>query len=149
MSTLARIALLCLLPAAALFGAGPQFSTDKPVVNFRLPWFNGDGYRTWMVRGSEARYANENRIGIKDLTLTIFSGQPDEKVDTLILSPNAVVHLADPESAVVAGPTTIRVISDQFEASGQDWSYARKDKKVSIGKNVRVTFQAEFKDFLK
>lgn len=146
MSSLARKILLCLLPVAAALAAGPQFSSDKPVVNFRLPWFNADGYRTWMVRGSEARYATENRIGIKDLNLSIFTGRADEKVDTVILSPNAVVH---PSDEIVTGSTTIRVISDQFEASGSDWRYAHKDKKVSIGKNVRVTFQAEFKDFLK
>jgi hypothetical protein len=140
--------LLCLLPAAAAFGAS-QFTTDKPVVNFSLPWFTPEGYRAWMVRGSEARYANEDRIGIRNLTLTIFSGQADEKVDTLILSPNAVVQMISAEDAVVTGTTNIRVISDQFEASGLNWRYARKDKKVSIGKNVRVTFQAEFKDFLK
>jgi hypothetical protein len=148
-SSLAKKILLCLLPAALAFGAGPQFSSDKPVVNFRLPWFTPDGYREWMIRGSEARYANENRIGIKDLTLTIFSGQADEKVDTLILSPNAVVH---PNESVVTGSTTIRIINDQFEASGTDWHFnqlGKRNFKVSMGKNTRVTFQAEFKDFLK
>ena len=50
---------------------------------------------------------------------------------------------------IASGPSTIRVISDQFEASGTQWTYARKDKKVSIAKHVRVTFRAEFKDFLK
>lgn len=146
MSSFFKLLLLCLAPAALAFGANTQFATDKPVVNFRLPAFTPDGYRAWMVRGSEARYASENRIGIKDLTLSIFTGRADEKVDTLILSPNAVVH---PNDAVVTGSSTIRVINDQFEASGRDWRYAHKDKKVSIGKTVRVTFQAEFKDFLK
>ena len=145
MSSFLKKFLLCLVSAAVAVAANTQFSTDKPVVNFRLPWFTPEGYRAWMVRGSEARYANENRIGIKDLTLTIFSGQADEKVDTLILSPNAVVL---PNDSVVTGSTAIRVINDQFEASGLDWRYAHKDKKVSIGKSVRVTFQAEFKDFL-
>ena len=146
MSSFLKKLLLCLVPATLVLGAGTQFATDRPVINFRLPWFTDEGYRAWMVRGSEARYANENRIGIKDLTLSIFTGQADEKVDTVILSPNAVVH---PNDSVVTGSSTIRVINDQFEASGVDWRYAHKDKKVSIGKNVRVTFQAEFKDFLK
>lgn len=146
MLSLLKIFLLCLVPAALVLGANTQFATDKPVINFRLPAFTPEGYRAWMVRGSEARYASENRIGIKDLTLSIFNGRADEKVDTLILSPNAVVL---PGDAVVTGSSTIRVINDQFEASGLNWRYAHKDKKVSIGKSVRVTFQAEFKDFLK
>lgn len=149
MSSLAKKILLCLAPVALAFGAGPQFSSDKPVINFRLPAFTPEGYRAWMVRGSEARYASENRIGIKDLTLTIFTGQADEKVDTLILSPNAVVH---PDDSLVTGSTAIRVINDQFEASGNEWRFnhiGKRNFKVSIAKNVRVTFQAEFKDLLK
>jgi hypothetical protein len=145
-SLLFRILLPCLLPVAAL-AQGTQISTDQPIVNFRLPAFTPEGNRAWLVRGSEARYSGPNDIGIKELTLSIFdTGTATEKVDTLILSPLAVVHPAD---AVVTGPDTIRVISDQFEASGHNWRYAHKDKKVSIAKNVRVVFRAEFKDLLK
>ncbi len=146
MSALAQKLLLWLVPAATALAANTQISTDRPIVNFRLPSFTPEGHRAWLVRGSEARYAGDKQIGIKELTLSIFSGRADEKVDTLILSPIAVVH---PAEAVITGPDTIRVISDQFEASGLDWRYAQKEKKVSIAKNVRVTFRAEFKDFLK
>jgi hypothetical protein len=144
--SLARKILLGLVPAAAALAASTQLSTDKPVVNFRLPAFTAEGYRAWLVRGSEARYTGDNQVDIKELTLSVFNGQADEKVETLILSPVAVVHPAD---GVVTGPDRIRVINDQFEASGSDWRYAQKEKKVSIAKNVRVTFRAEFKDFLK
>jgi hypothetical protein len=138
--------LLLLAAATAALAANTRISTDKPIVNFRLPMFNAEGYREWLVRGSEARYAAAERIEIKDLTLSVFSGGADEKVETLLLSPSAVVN---PAAALVTGPSTIRVIDDQFEASGSEWSYARNDKKVSIAKNARVTFRAEFKDFLK
>jgi lipopolysaccharide export system protein LptC len=141
----AKIILLGLLVASSAL-ATTQISTQKPIVNFRLPWFTPEGYRAWMVRGSEARYVAAERIDIKDLTLSVFTGLADEKVDTLLLSPDAVVN---PDAAVVTGSSTIRVISGQFEATGTEWSYAHKDKKVSIAKNVRVTFNAEFKDFLK
>ncbi len=145
MRPLSRLLLFCLLPAAA-WAANTQISTEKPIVNFSLPLFNAANYRTWLVRGSEARFAADDRIEIKELTLSIFSGNADEKVDTLILSPVAIVNRRD---WIASGPSTIRVISDQFEASGTQWTYARKDKKVSIAKHVRVTFRAEFKDFLK
>lgn len=145
MRPLSRLLLFCLLPTAA-WAANTQISTEKPIVNFSLPLFNAANYRTWLVRGSEARFAADDRIEIKELTLSIFSGNADEKVDTLILSPVAIVNRRD---WIASGPSTIRVISDQFEASGTQWTYARKDKKVSIAKHVRVTFRAEFKDFLK
>ena len=146
MPSFAKKVLLCLVPAAAALAANTQISADRPIINFRLPAMNPEGFRAWLVRGSEARYANENRIDVKELTLSVFSGKADEKVETLILSPVAVVHPAD---AIVTGPENIRVINDQFEASGTDWRYAQKEKKVSIAKHVRVTFQAQLKNYLK
>jgi lipopolysaccharide export system protein LptC len=145
-STSLKIFLLCFVPVAAALAANTQISADKPIVNFRLPSFTPEGHRAWLVRGSEARFANENLIGIKELTLSVFSGRADEKVETLILSPTAEVRPAD---AVITGPDTIRVINDQFEAAGRNWRYEHKAKKVSIGRNVRVAFRAEFKDYLK
>lgn len=146
MPSLFKKLLLGLTPVAAAWAANTQISTDKPIVNFRLPAFTPEGHRAWLVRGSEARFANENQIGIKELTLSVFSGRADEKVETLILSPTAEVH---PAEAVITGPDSIRVINDQFEASGSHWRYEHRSKKVSIGRNVRVTFRAEFKDYLK
>ena len=138
--------LLPAVTAVAALAATTQISADKPIINFRLPTFTPDGHRSWLVRGSEASFASQNQIHIKELTLSIFSGKADGKIETMILSPVARVL---PAEAVVTGESTIRVINDEFEATGTDWRYAHKEKKVSIAKNVRVTFRAEFKDFLK
>lgn len=143
---------LLILPAAVAVvasasAAGTQISADKPVINFRLPNFTPEGYRTWLVRGSEAFYnPKNNQINIKELTLTVFSGKADGKVTTLILSPTATVL---PTESVVTGESTIRVINDDFEATGTGWRYAHKENKTTIQKKVRVTFQAEIKNFLK
>ncbi|HEX7631158.1 MAG TPA: hypothetical protein VF388_03420 [Lacunisphaera sp.] len=148
MSSFLKKFLLGVIPATVALAANTQISTEKPVINFRLPLFNNEGYRVWMIRGSEGRYESADRIAVKELTLSVFSGRADEKVDTLVLSPIAVVNR--PES-VVTGPSTIRVINDQLEASGIDWKYTqigKKNFKVSIAKNVRVVFQVEFKDLL-
>ena len=131
---------------AAAVAATTQFSPDRPVINFRLPTFTPEGYRSWLVRGSEARFINENRIKVKELTLTIFSGLADERVETMMLSPSAEVR---PTDAVITGKDTIRVINDEFEATGADWRYSHKEKRVSLNQNVHVTFRAELKDFLK
>ncbi|MDI1336832.1 MAG: hypothetical protein PSU94_11685 [Lacunisphaera sp.] len=137
--------LLLLLPVAAL-AATTQVSTDKPVINFRLPTFTPEGHRSWLVRGSEARFSAKNQIEIRELTLTIYTGLVDEKIETMILSPAARVQ---PDESLVTGPGTIRVINDDFEASGVDWRYIHKEKRVSINQHVHVTFHAELKDFLK
>ena len=147
MPALTRNLLLFLLPAAAALAANSTIASDKPVINFRLPAFTAQGYRAWLVRGSEARFASPQQIDVMELTLSIFPGKADnEKVETMILSPTARVR---PDTAVITGDKTIRVINDQFEATGTGWRYEHKEKKVSITRNVRITFRAEFKDILK
>ncbi|HEX9782917.1 MAG TPA: hypothetical protein VGA56_09355 [Opitutaceae bacterium] len=54
--------------------ASAQFVSKEPIINFRLPMFNEDGYKIWEVRGSEGRYLEENRIEITSLDLRILSG---------------------------------------------------------------------------
>lgn len=130
----------------AAFAASTQVSADKPVINFRFPNFTPEGYRAWMVRGSEGHYLpKDNRIEVKELTLSVYSGKSDDKLTTMILSPAATVLT---EESVVTGDSTIRVINDDFEATGTGWRYEYKTKKTLMKKNVRVVLQAEFKDFL-
>ncbi len=138
-----------LLPAAAAvaaLAASTQIAADKPIINFRLPTFTPDGNRSWLVRGSEAIVASAEQIDIKELTLSLFSGKPDGKVETMILSPSARVL---PALSVVTGENTIRVINDEYEATGSGWRYEHKEKRVTIAHNVRVVFNTELKEFLK
>lgn len=123
-----------------------EVSTDQPIVNFRIPDFTPEGYRAWLVRGSEARYHSEKLVSVKELNLTIFDGQSDGKIETLILSPAAEIQLGD---MVARGPDTIRIINDRFEATGADWAYSHNEKKVSIARNVHVILHTELKDILK
>lgn len=138
--------LLLLLTVAPAPAANTRIASDKPIVNFRLPDFTPEGYRSWFLRGSEARYPSDGLIDIKELNLTIFNGQADEKATTLILSPAAQVRVADRH---VSGNESIRVINDQFEASGSQWTYDHEEKRVSIAKNVRVVLHTQLNDILK
>lgn len=141
--------LTLLLPAVVgvvAYGASTQISSNKPVINFRLPNFTPEGYRAWLVRGSEGHYfPKDNRIEVKELTLSVFSGKSDDRLTMMMLSPAATVL---PSESVVTSESTIRVINDDFEATGIGWRYDHKDKKTIIQKKVHVTFQAELKDFL-
>ena len=142
--------LALLLPAiagAAAFAVTTQVSADKPVINFHLPNFTPEGYRSWLVRGSEGHYLpKQNRIEVKELTLSVFTGKSDDKLVSMMLSPAATVLL---DESVVTSDSTIRVIDDDFEATGTGWRYEYKNKRTLIRKNVRVTFKAELSDFLK
>jgi LPS export ABC transporter protein LptC len=140
--------LSCLLAIAAVaFAATTQISPDKPVINFRLPNFTPEGYRSWLVRGSQAQYLpKNNEVDVKDLTLSVFSGKSDDKMTTMILSPTAKVL---PDKSLVVSDSTIRVINDDFEATGTGWRYDHKERKTTIDKKVRVTLHGEIKNFLK
>jgi hypothetical protein len=128
------------------FAANPKVATDQPIINFRVPDFTPEGNRSWLVRGSEARYIGESQVDVKELNLTVFTGLPDGKVETLFLSPQAEIHLQD---LVVRGHDTLRIVNDRFEVTGADWTYSHKEKKVSIGRNVHVILQTQVKDILK
>lgn len=138
--------LLILAPAAAALAASTSISTDQPVVNFSTSTFTPDGHRSWLLRASQAQ-PGKDRIDVTELTLAIFPGKTDgEKVETMILSPTATVR---PETSEISGGSTIRVLSDEFEATGTDWRYTHKEKRVVIAKDVHVVFHAELQDFLK
>ena len=147
-----RSPLRLLLPfgfaAVLAFGqSSTRISSDAPIINFRLPSYTiSGGFRAWLVRGTEARVAGPNDINIKELTMTIFSGDARERIETMILSPTAKVA---PEDQVATGDGGIRVINDNFEATGIGWRYEHKEKKVSISRHVRVVLHSEFKNLLK
>jgi len=141
-----RPLFLIVLPVAAAMAATTQVSSERPIINFSTTSWTADNHRAWLLRASEAR-RRQDEVEVKELTLAIFPGKADdEKVETMILSPTANVQL---EQEVVTGPDTIRVLSDEFEASGSNWRYEHKEKKITINQNVRITFRAELKDILK
>lgn len=145
MPTPSRKLLLFLLTAGVALASTTRVATDKPIINFRLPDFTPEGHRSWLVRGTEARYATGGLVDIRELNLTIFTGDADGRVETLILSPSAQIRLTDRQ---VSGKESIRIINDRFEATGHDWSYDHDAKKVSITRNVRVVLHTRLKDIL-
>jgi hypothetical protein len=142
---LSSLLLAAALAAPAAAQVSTRVSSDAPIVNFRLPTFTDDGFRAWLVRGSEARLISAREIDVSELTMTVFSGDAAERVTTMILSPAARLL---PEQQVVHGPGALRVIDDEFEATGEQWRYDHREKRVSIGRNVRVAFRAQLKDLL-
>jgi len=122
-----------------------RISSDAPILNWRLPSFTPEGYRESLVRGSEARLQPDGNVVLQDLTLTLFVGDASNRVETILLSPAARVLTAE---RAVTGDSPIRVINDQFEARGTGWRYDHRTKRVSLEKNVRVTFTAALSDLL-
>ena len=138
---LSALCLLLLAPGlrAQLPGGGPPgvISVDAPIINFRIPTFNRQNQRSWLLCGAEGRYLNANELAVTNLSLTVFTGDATNGVEYVFLSPAAV---ARPDDGQVRGAGLLRVVAPSFEATGEDWTYDHREKKISIRKNVRVVF---------
>jgi lipopolysaccharide export system protein LptC len=134
--------------AALLLFAGAvagQILPDAPVRNFRLPMFGEDGLRIWDLRGREGRYISENRVDVSDMRLLIFSSENRNEVETEIRSPQATMHI---RSNQAQGDQTITVMGDNFEITGQRWSWDGNANRVVIDERVKVTFFEELSGIL-
>jgi len=118
---------------------------QTPVSQFRLPTFTKEGHRSMMLVGSEA-IVGATHIQLIDLNLTLFTGDPSNEVETIILSPLASVN---PEAGTVRGGASVRIIRDDVEITGRGWTYNHRDKKVSIHSSARVVFRAQLPEILK
>jgi len=159
-----RLGICTTVVAAALLLAGadtPMVST-APIVDFRLPVFNEQGFRIWELRGSEAIYDIEaKRAEITGLRLRVFSGDDREIVENILESPLAIVQIEE-GSRTASGPGLIRMVGLErergFEVRGEDWTFtettpaeagAEKTKIVVIRKNVVVTFAHDIGNILR
>ncbi len=146
--------------AAALYSASSPILPTAPIIDFRLPVFNEQGFRIWELRGSEAIYLpEEQRAEIKGLHLRLFSGDDRELVQNEVESPLAIALINDRS---VSGPGMIRMTGAErgreFEVRGEDWTYQetldgpdkkQKTKTVVIRKNVVVTFSEDIGSILR
>lgn len=133
-----------LLFAAACVVARAQ--TPAPAENWVLPLFSREGFRTMTLRGSEARPAPGNRIGVTNLNITLFSGDAATKVTTVLLSSSAIF---DPQARRATGEKSVRIVREDLEATGTTWTYDDTQKRVTLDGDVRIVFNAEIKDLLK
>ena len=138
-------ALLTLLLLAA--AARAQAPATAPAVNWVLPLFTDkEGFRTMTLRGSEVRPGAHNSIAVRDLNITVFSGDAAARVDNVLLSPVADFF---PKENRAAGDGPVRLIRDDVEVTGVGWTYDHAAKKVSLQSRVHVTFRAQLNDILK
>lgn len=142
---LRRLAVLWIC-ATAVMAQAPRISSPAPVKNYTLSFFSDSGFHSMHIRGGSAELRNEERIVLTDLTLTLFTGDASRNVDTVLLSPRAVL---EPATQQVSGPSTVRLVREDFEVTGEDWRYDHPAKKILIGRNARIVFQAELADLLK
>ncbi len=140
------LGLLCLLaPAAAATATGA--TSSEPIKNFVLPTFTpAEGYRSMLLRGSEAYMLTPALIQLDNMNLTVFSGDASNRIVSILLSPVARVSL---DQHTAGGPGAVRLVRDDLELTGEQWTYDQVEKRISIARHVRVVFHSELKDLLK
>jgi hypothetical protein len=76
----------------------------------------------------------------------VFNGAADAQVDSVLLSPQATFLINE---RIARGAQTVRLIRDDIEVQGQDWTYFYNEKKVLINRGAHVVFHAALPDMLK
>ena len=99
------------------------------------------------LRGTEARTFSAERIDIIDLNITTFNGDATAKVDSILLCRELASFF--PNEKIVRGESTVRLMRDDLEITGEQWTYDHAAKKVSLARHARITFKAQLPDILK
>lgn len=144
-----KLLLLLLLsaPAGLLLGADPPAAPGlAPAQDWKLPLFTKDGFRSMSLRGERVYPIGSDRIDVENIEITVFSGDASQRVKSVLLSAKASYF---PREQRATGPEAVRVIQDEVEISGQDWTYEKEGEKVSIHRNARVVFNMKLGDMLK
>lgn len=141
-SLLAAAALL----ASMLTSAAQDIAVAPPASNWTLPLFTKEGYRQMTLRGDLVHPVDSDRVEIVGMNFTVFSGATEAKVDSVILSPKARFMINE---RIASGGGTVRLIRDDIEVTGEDWTYSYNEKKVLIMRKAHVVFHAALPEILK
>ena len=144
--TLAAAGAGCAFAESASISTSPKLKTSSPIKDFRLPTFTKEGKRATFLRGGEALIVSPGQIDVKDMQFTLFTKDGTGAFDTMLLSPAATVFT---DKKIISGQSTVRLLREDLEVTGEKWSYNHAEKRVLIGNNARVTFQDELKDIIK
>ncbi len=139
------MALFGWLLTASLLAAAPVRHLS-PAKNWVLPLFTKEGYHSMTLRGAEVHPISSDRIDVIDLNISIFSGDEAAQVRTILLSPNATFY---PRENRATGPDAVRLIRDDGEITGEDWTFEQAGEKVSIHRHAHVAFKEQLTDILK
>jgi len=146
-----NIAPKALLAAAALAAApagarAQEIPVAPPARDWTLPLFTKEGNRQMILRGDQVQPVSTDRVDIVGMNVTVFDGMADTKVDSVLISPQATFLINE---RIARGAQTVRLIRDDIEVQGQDWTYDYNEKKVLINRGAHVVFHAALPNILK
>ncbi len=142
-----KISVLLLFAAVTTLHA--DLLLNAPIQNLKIPTFDTNGRRTRLMTGREALYLNANEIKITDLEITLYATDGTGKILTTLASPEALVKLED-KKLNARGPDLIRIqYQNLLELTGHDWTYDHAQQKITLNRDVRVTYQISLPQLLK
>lgn len=130
-------ALLLLLLAGAGAAGAQSAGGLSPAKNWVLPLFTKDGYRSMTLSGDEVHPVSSDQIDVVNILITVFSGDASARRDSILVSSAASYF---PKQHRAGGPAAVRLIRDDGEVTGENWTYEQNGEKISIRRNVRVVF---------
>lgn len=139
------ITLLLLIMNNKTFSDPKSFIPNAPIINFRLPMFDKQGYQSWYIHGDQGIYVNDEEVDIIGMQLNIFSGDERELLEATIQSPKATILLHENGAK---SKNEIQAKGNGYNLSGKDWNWDGKLKKVIINQDVKVIFDQPLTDLL-
>jgi hypothetical protein len=134
------------LLASALHVTAEDSMLAPPAHDWTLPMFTKEGYRQMTIRGDEVHPVSSDRVDITRMNVTVFSGKPDAKIDSVLVSPKATFLLNE---KIAKGAGAVHLVRDDVEVSGEGWTYIYNEKKVLISQHAHIVFHTALPDLLK
>lgn len=131
------ITLFLIIMIKKTFADTKSFIPHAPIINFKLPMFNKEGYQSWHIHGQKGIYVNEEQVDVIGMKLDIFSGNENNLLEATIESPKATIFLYENQAK---SKNKINVIGNGYTLSGKNWFWNGKLKKIIINQNVKIVF---------
>lgn len=141
-----KFSMSLLLAAGIVVAQTARVSTSAPVKDYSISFFSDAGYHKMRVEGGSADLQNRNSIRLEAMTLTLFSGEADRSVESVLMAPVAILQ---PDTELVGGPEAVRLVRDDLELFGEDWSFDHRARKIHLRRNAKIIFNANLAEYLK
>lgn len=122
-----------------------QVRTSAPVQDYAISFFSDEGYPRVRVVGASADLADTKRIELTLMELVLYTGTADREIETTL---NAPIAILEPGPEKVHGPDTVQLERTDLSLSGEDWSYAHRERRVLVNRNARVVFKMPLEGLL-
>jgi len=114
-----------------------QITPHSALKNFKLPKYNETSSGAYTLSGKEGIYREDGLFEVISATLSLYSGDEKQILETTILSDAAIIDL---ESDIASGPSYVEIKNEDFFLRGEDWTLDMEKKRITIEKKGVIRF---------